>query len=124
MSSKQVQEVEVLQSRTYTYPTGCGKIYITVASDDGGKPHRCFITIGKAGLCIACHMGALGSMIGRALRAGDTLEDIAGELCGLSCQKPALENGIRTMSCVDAVGQALREHVSTMKQAEADTEQR
>lgn len=119
MATRQATGSEALQSRTYNYETGCGKVYVVIAAGDDGVPTRCFIKLGKAGLCTACHTEALGVMVGRALRLGDDLEQIADELCGLGCQKPLITDGVQVLSCVDAVGKALRQYALDLMQTEA-----
>lgn len=110
---------EAQVSRTYSYKTGCGKIYVIIAADDEGKPERCFINLGKAGRCTACHTSALSLMIRNSLRAGVDPGQIARDLTGLACDKPGPgAPADRVLSCVDAVGRAFKAFLSDQAHCE------
>lgn len=108
---------EAMPSRTYRFRTGCGNIYITIGNEEG-KPSRCFVKLGKAGGCTTCHTDALSQVIGRAIRAGVSPQVIARDLVGMACDHPAGAGEEQVLSCVDALGRALRSYLEdTTKEA-------
>ncbi len=92
---------------TQAMVTGCGKLYVTINSDDRG-PFEVFGNMGKAGGCVASQTEALARMISLALRSGIGPEHIIKQLKGISCHMPAWEpGGGKILSCADAFGRAL-----------------
>jgi len=102
---------EAVTGVTRTMVTGCGKLYVTINSDDRG-PFEVFGNMGKAGGCVASQTEALARMISLALRSGIGPEHIIKQLKGISCHMPAWEpGGGKILSCADAFGQALERTV-------------
>jgi ribonucleoside-diphosphate reductase alpha chain len=89
--------------------TGCGKLYVTVNSDDYG-PCEVFAQMGKAGGCATSQTEATGRLISLALRSGIGIESIVRELGGIRCPSPAWQNGHLVLSCSDAMGRVLADH--------------
>lgn len=97
----------VVNGKTCAMSTGCGKLYVTLNSDDDG-PFELFATMGKAGGCAASQSEALARMVSLAFRCGIPAEDVSKQLRGISCHQPAWGNGgERVLSCADAVGKAI-----------------
>lgn len=100
----------VLEGKTYRCRTGCGNVYVTI-NEDEGEPKQCFIRLGKAGGCASANMDVLGRMIGRLLRAGVPLADIASDLKGTRCNSPYGFGENEILSCADAVGTVLNAYL-------------
>ena len=92
---------------TRALPTGCGKLYITVNSDDRG-PFEVFGNMGKGGGCASSQTEALARLMSLALRSGISPENVVRQLKGISCHMPAWERGGgRILSCADAFARGL-----------------
>jgi ribonucleoside-diphosphate reductase alpha chain len=92
--------------------TGCGRLYITINSDDHG-PFEVFGNMGKAGGCASSQTEALARLISLAFRSGIRAENIIKQLKGISCHMPAWEQGGgKILSCADAFAQAVERLVS------------
>ena len=103
---------EIVQGVTRAIPTGCGKLYITVNSDDGG-PFEVFGNMGKAGGCASSQTEALARLMSLALRSGIDASHLVDQLRGISCHMPAWERGGgRILSCADAFAKALQRAMS------------
>jgi ribonucleoside-diphosphate reductase alpha chain len=92
---------------TRSIMTGCGKMYVTVNEDEQGVPFELFNSIGKAGGCASAQSEAIGRLVSLALRSGVNPEIIVKQLKGISCHLPVWQNGLRILSCADAIGKAL-----------------
>lgn len=95
---------EILEGKTYSRRTGCGKIYVTVNRDSDGVPFEVFAHIGKAGGCAAAQCESIGRLISYAFRIGGSAEDIIGELKGIRCQQNTDDH---ILSCAWAVADIL-----------------
>ncbi|MFP3903618.1 MAG: vitamin B12-dependent ribonucleotide reductase [Armatimonadota bacterium] len=103
---------DTVQGVTRAVPTGCGKLYITVNSDERG-PFEVFGNMGKAGGCAASQTEALARLISLALRSGIGPGHVIKQLRGISCHMPAWEpGGGRIMSCADAFAKGLERALS------------
>jgi ribonucleoside-diphosphate reductase alpha chain len=93
--------------------TGCGKLYVTINSDEYGYC-EVFAQMGKAGGCAYSQIEATGRLISLALRSGVKVESIIRQLMGIRCPSPVWQNGEQVVSCVDAIAKILN------RQAEAN----
>jgi len=84
---------------------GCGKLYVTVNTDDDGLC-EVFTTPGRAGGCPS-QSEALSRMISISLRAGMHLDEIIHQLKGITCQSCTKRKDIGVLSCADAIGRIL-----------------
>jgi ribonucleoside-diphosphate reductase alpha chain len=90
--------------------TGCGSMYITVASDDKGLC-EVFVSLGKAGGCASAQLEATGRLISLALRSGVDPLEVVKMLKGIRCPSIAWEEGKSVLSCADAIAGVLERHV-------------
>jgi ribonucleoside-diphosphate reductase alpha chain len=95
-------------SRTYEYPTGCGRLYVHIVRHcETRLPITVFCQYGKSGGCTACHAEVMCRLITQAWRAGGTLEATAASLNGMECVNPAYQGADTIRSCADAMARAL-----------------
>lgn len=91
---------------------GCGKLYITINSDDEGLCEL-FTSTGRAGGCPA-QSEATGRLVSLALRAGIDERVIINQLKGIRCLSTVSKrktNGIKVLSCPDAIGRVIEKYV-------------
>jgi len=87
--------------------TGCGRLYITINSDEEGA-FEVFGNMGKAGGCASSQTEALARLISLCFRSGISPAHIIKQLKGISCHMPAWEQGGgRVLSCADAFAQSV-----------------
>lgn len=95
--------------------TGCGKIYITVNSDEKGLIET-FITTGSSGGCSGFTEG-VSRLISLALRANIAPDAIIDQLTSVSCpnfiRRKAIDKSIVGKSCPDIIGRILTEQLTS-----------
>jgi ribonucleoside-diphosphate reductase alpha chain len=99
-----------LSGCTYQMQTGCGPLYITINEDKNGL-FELFTTMGKAGGCAASQSEAIGRMVSLAWRSGVQARQVIKQLLGISCHCPSGFGDNRVLSCADAVGKAIQNHL-------------
>jgi len=91
--------------------TGCGNMYVTVASDDEGL-FEVFSSLGKAGGCATAQLEATCRLITLALRSGVDPAAIVKQIRGIRCPSIAWEDGKAVLSCADAIAGVLERHIA------------
>ncbi|KJR42042.1 ribonucleotide-diphosphate reductase subunit alpha [Candidatus Magnetoovum chiemensis] len=100
----------IIKGATQAMLTGCGSLFVTVNEDENGIPFEVFNHIGKAGGCAASQSEAIGRLVSIALRCNISLDEIIGQLKGISCHQPIWANGGKISSCADAIGKAIESY--------------
>ncbi len=99
---------EVTMGITEKVKIGCGNLYITVNSDENGIC-EVFTNLGRAGGCPS-QSEATSRLISIALRAGMDINEITEQLRGIRCHSTLRQNGLKVLSCPDAIGRALERY--------------
>ncbi len=84
---------------------GCGKLYITINSDQEGIC-EVFTTTGKGGGCHA-QSEAISRLASLVLRSGIAIEEVTKQLKGIRCEAAMIRNEVNNLSCPDAIGRAI-----------------
>jgi ribonucleoside-diphosphate reductase alpha chain len=104
---------------TITYGTtektniGCGKLYITINSDEFGICEL-FTTTGKGGGCHA-QSEAISRLASLALRGGIPAKEVIEQLRGIRCEAAMIRKDVHNLSCPDAIGRALEKYLDNFK---------
>ncbi len=98
---------EVVIGTTTKVSTGCGNLYVTINTDESGKPFEVFTQMGKAGGCAASQLEAIGRLVSLAFRSGVDVKVIIEQLRGIRCPSPSWEKGARIFSCADAIARVV-----------------
>lgn len=108
MQAVKLERPRIVDSLTESVTTGCGKLYVTVGFDTGGKPIEIFAALGKAGGCAHCQNEALSRCISLGLKYGVPIAEFVKELVGNECPSRQLwPEDERVLSCADGIGQVL-----------------
>lgn len=84
---------------------GCGKLYITINSDQQGIC-EVFTSTGRGGGCRS-QSEATSRLISLALRSGIPIEEIIHQLKGIRCAAAIKRKGVQNVSCPDAIARAI-----------------
>jgi len=102
---------EVINGTTTKVATGCGNLYVTINSDEEGKPFELFTQMGKAGGCAASQLEATGRLVSLAFRSGIEVKSIIEQLRNIRCPSPSWEKGQRIFSCADAIARVIEKRL-------------
>ncbi|WP_139800684.1 hypothetical protein [Geothermobacter hydrogeniphilus] len=99
----------------------CGKIFVTMNDNpDTGDLMEIFVRFGKSGTCASLVANALTMITSYGLRSGMEVADAIKGLIGHGCHKaPVFDEDGQIMSCVDAIGKAIRIHADLVPEEEA-----
>jgi len=96
---------DVTQGMTKKYNIGgCGKLYVTVNSDEHGIC-EIFTNTGEEG-CAAL-TEAVGRLLSISIRSGIDLQEIKSQVEGIRCITCIADSNTSVLSCPDAVGKAI-----------------
>jgi len=84
---------------------GCGNLYITVNYDDKGIC-EVFTNTGRAGGCPS-QSEATSRLVSIALRSGLDARSIVEQLKGIRCPSTIRQQGMKVLSCPDAIGRLI-----------------
>lgn len=102
---------------TERYKIGCGNLYVTVNADETGLC-EVFTSLGRGGGCPS-QSEASARLASLALRAGIDVQEIIDQLKGIRCmstlKRGGPANGIKVLSCPDAIGRAIEEYYLSCK---------
>ncbi|MGI6113270.1 MAG: vitamin B12-dependent ribonucleotide reductase [Mahellales bacterium] len=90
---------------------GCGNLYITVNCDDQGIC-EVFTNLGRAGGCPS-QSEATSRLVSMALRSGMDVSTIIEQLKGIRCHSTLRQNGLKVLSCPDAIGRVIEKVVQS-----------
>jgi ribonucleoside-diphosphate reductase alpha chain len=102
---------EVIMGTTTKVSTGCGNLYITINSDEEGRPFEVFTQMGKAGGCAASQLEAIGRLVSLAFRSNIDVKSIMEQLRNIRCPSPSWEKGVRIFSCADALSRVIEKRL-------------
>ena len=102
---------EVITGTTTKVSTGCGNLYITINSDEAGRPFEVFTQMGKAGGCAASQLEAIGRLVSLAFRSSIEVKSIIEQLRNIRCPSPSWEKGVRIFSCADALARVIEKRL-------------
>ncbi len=103
---------KILYGKTIEMMTGCGKLYVTINSDEKGEPFEVFTSMGKAGGCAQSQCEAIGRLISIVFRSGGSPETIIKQLKGISCHMKFGFGPNQVLSCADAVAKAIEKAIN------------
>lgn len=94
---------------------GCGKLYITINSDQYGIS-EVFTSTGRGGGCRS-QSEATSRLISLALRSGIPIEEITHQLKGIRCAAAIKRKGVKNVSCPDAIARAIENFLNLADRA-------
>ena len=108
-----------LEGATYVRTTACGKLYITINTNDKGELVEVFIDPSKSGGCLA-NVEVIGRLCSSMLRAGVAVEAVIDSAKGVKCSSCARsKKKVDGLSCGDIVAKAIETEYNYRKGKEA-----
>lgn len=108
-----------LEGATYVRTTACGKLYITINTNDKGELVEVFIDPSKSGGCLA-NVEVIGRLCSSMLRAGVAVEAVIDSAKGVKCSACARsKKKVDGLSCGDIVAKAIETEYNYRKTTNA-----
>ena len=108
-----------LEGATYVRTTACGKLYITINTNDKGELVEVFIDPSKSGGCLA-NVEVIGRLCSTMLRAGVAVEAVIDSAKGVKCSSCARsKKKVDGLSCGDIVAKAIETEYNYRKTTNA-----
>ena len=109
-----------ISGETLEMQSPCGKIYVTMNNNpDTGDLMEIFVRFGKSGTCASLVANALTIITSYGLRSGMDVTTAIKGLIGHRCHKaPVIDGNETILSCVDAIGKAIRIHAGLVPEEE------
>ena len=113
-----------LEGATYVRTTACGKLYITINTNNKGELVEVFIDPSKSGGCLA-NVEVIGRLCSTMLRAGVAVEAVVDSAKGVKCPACAKsKKKVDGLSCGDIVAKVIaKEHEYRFLKKEWETQQ-
>jgi ribonucleoside-diphosphate reductase alpha chain len=100
----------VLRGTTRKMISPLGDVFVTINEDEAQHPFEVFATLGKAGSVAMADVEAIGRLISLALRSGVPVQDVYGQLRGISSDRAVGFGANKVLSVPDAIAQAIELH--------------
>jgi len=113
---------EVTIGTTTKVSTGCGNLYVTINTNEEGRPFELFTQMGKAGGCAGSQLEAIGRLVSLAFRSGIDVKSIIEQLRSIRCPSPSWEKGVRIFSCADAIARVIEKRLANVQETSKVTE--
>lgn len=104
---KKVPRPKITPGTTTRVRMVCGNLYVTVNRFEG-RMFEVFATLGKSGGCAATEMQSLTTTVTLSIRCGVDPEVHIGNLSGAHCPSVSFDEGVKYLSCPDAIAQVMR----------------
>ena len=97
-----------LEGATYVRQTACGKLYVTINTNEKGELVEVFIDPSKSGGCLA-NVEVIGRLCSTMLRAGVAVEAVIDSAKGVKCSSCARsKKKVDGLSCGDIVAKVIQ----------------
>jgi ribonucleoside-diphosphate reductase alpha chain len=106
------QRPRLLKGSTRRMDSPLGDVYVTINADETATPFEVFATLGKAGSIAMADTEAIGRLISLALRFGVPINEVHGQLRGISSERAIGFGPNRVLSLPDAIAQAIEQHLA------------
>lgn len=87
--------------------TGCGTMYVVVTYHND-LPFEVFGILGRSGQCAKSQAEAVTRLVTLGLRSGVSIDAYTKQLSGIGCPSPGFDDGVRVLSCPDAIARGIK----------------
>lgn len=95
---------------TYKMKTGMGNLYVTINEIDG-RPFELFAILGKSGQSVTAKTEAIGRLVSVALQHGVPMDELIGQLAGISGSSQVFQPGGAVLSIPDAIAKVMARYL-------------